>query len=569
MSGDPFDAQGEAHEALSTAVSSYGARVLSDPRILGNLVTDLLPDSPRERSLLVTAAEAGVATDLAQHVDQQHLDVDTAISMVARGLSEHRSIDLAASTWVATEYAQALGYQVQQSSTPAGQFSDVPSPTATVRRPASSPPPFGVTPSPPTVQSPGTPPPFGGAGAPGGQQPSTPPPYQGQGYQPTIFQPPQSQPPFGQPSSQPQGFQQPASSPPPYGQQPSSPPPYGQQASTPQYGQQPSSPPPFGQQASSPSPGGYPGPSYGTPGSQPSSPYQPGGPSTPTAPYPGGTPQGGPQQAGFQAPGFQSPYQQPGGGPPWPGGGQPAIGGRKPRRGLLFGGIGVAVVIVVVIIVVVATSGGNKPKPKPIANGGGSSSVVTTAPPTTPPTTAPPTTPAPSPTTQAPLPASVKPLQALLPSDIDDFETECKNQTLADLPFKPVGLRQALKCDDPGLPNGTVFAFQFDSAYDYVQSFKAFNTWWGFTPSTAGTSCPPSGSSATAQGVSGWHSDTYPQHSGQEVECQYVTVNGTSTVKSNLEPDYVWSYPTQWAFIDGQGAAGSSFSALQTWWTNT
>src|ERR1700744_1286544 len=105
MSGDTFDAQGEAREALSTAVSSYGMRVLSDPRILGNLVTDLLPDSPRERSLLVTAAEAGMATELSQDVEQQKLSVETAIALVARGLTERRSIDIAASTWVATEYA--------------------------------------------------------------------------------------------------------------------------------------------------------------------------------------------------------------------------------------------------------------------------------------------------------------------------------------------------------------------------------------------------------------------------------------------------------------------------------
>jgi hypothetical protein len=45
---------GEAHEALGTAVASYGQRVLSDPHALGNLVADLLPDLPRERSLLVT-----------------------------------------------------------------------------------------------------------------------------------------------------------------------------------------------------------------------------------------------------------------------------------------------------------------------------------------------------------------------------------------------------------------------------------------------------------------------------------------------------------------------------------
>ena len=31
-----LDTQGEAHEALGTAVASYGQRVLSDPHTLGN-----------------------------------------------------------------------------------------------------------------------------------------------------------------------------------------------------------------------------------------------------------------------------------------------------------------------------------------------------------------------------------------------------------------------------------------------------------------------------------------------------------------------------------------------------
>jgi hypothetical protein len=172
----------------------------------------------------------------------------------------------------------------------------------------------------------------------------------------------------------------------------------------------------------------------------------------------------------------------------------------------------------------------------------------------------------PSPT----IPANITPLQHLLPSDINDFETECQSQTASELPFKAYGLVSALKCNDPGLPNGTVFAFQTDSAHDYVQTWQSFNKWWGFNPDKAGTSCPPSGSSVDAQGVTGWHSNHYPSHGGQEVECQYVTSgSNTSTNRANLEPDYVWSYPTQWAFVDGQGAPGTSFSALQTWWTNT
>ena len=108
-----LDPRGEAHEALGTAVASYGQRVLSDPHTLGNLVADLLPDLPRERSLLVTAAEAGVAAEMRQHVEEQHIDPGTAAQLVARSLSERRAIDPAASTWVASEYAQALGYQVR------------------------------------------------------------------------------------------------------------------------------------------------------------------------------------------------------------------------------------------------------------------------------------------------------------------------------------------------------------------------------------------------------------------------------------------------------------------------
>jgi hypothetical protein len=123
MSGDTYDVQGEVRDALNTAVEGYGKRVLTDPRVLGNLVTDLLPDLPRERSLLVTGAEAGVADDLTQHVERQRMDADTAVALVARSLAESRSLEPAASMWVATEYAKALGYQVR---------SQVPPPLETV-----------------------------------------------------------------------------------------------------------------------------------------------------------------------------------------------------------------------------------------------------------------------------------------------------------------------------------------------------------------------------------------------------------------------------------------------------
>jgi hypothetical protein len=186
MSGDTYDVQGEVRDALNTAVEGYGKRVLNDPRVLGNLVTDLLPDLPRERSLLVTGAEAGVAAELTQHVEGQRMDTDTAVSLVARSLAESRSLEPAASMWVATEYAKALGYQVtSQVPPPLETVADIPAwpqhnETETVDRafPPAFPPPAPMPPAnpgagqmPPVFPSPGQMPP---AFPPPGQMPSGP-----------------------------------------------------------------------------------------------------------------------------------------------------------------------------------------------------------------------------------------------------------------------------------------------------------------------------------------------------------------------------------------------------------
>ena len=121
----PLDAQGEAHEALGVAVAEYGRRVLTDPRLLGSLVTDLLPDLPRERSLLLAGAEAGIAADITKHVEEHHIDPDTAMQLAAWTLLERRALDPAASIWMASEYAQALGYPVRPSSAPAASDSSL------------------------------------------------------------------------------------------------------------------------------------------------------------------------------------------------------------------------------------------------------------------------------------------------------------------------------------------------------------------------------------------------------------------------------------------------------------
>ena len=123
MSTLPLDSAGQAREALSNAVSSFGPRILSNPQMLENVFRDLLPDSPREVSLLVTAAQADVAALLQDRIGQ-HMDPDTAVRLTASVLGERRALDGAACLWATAEFARALGYSVSE--TPAAAPSGPP-----------------------------------------------------------------------------------------------------------------------------------------------------------------------------------------------------------------------------------------------------------------------------------------------------------------------------------------------------------------------------------------------------------------------------------------------------------
>jgi len=72
----------EARAALNAIVTDpeHGVPALSSPQTMSNLLKDLLPDAPREKSILVAAAEAGLANNLRQHVDQG-MDPNTAIRL--------------------------------------------------------------------------------------------------------------------------------------------------------------------------------------------------------------------------------------------------------------------------------------------------------------------------------------------------------------------------------------------------------------------------------------------------------------------------------------------------------
>ncbi len=477
MSGNSFDEQGEAHEALSTAVKSYGARVLGDPRVLGNMVGDMLPDLPREASLLVTAAEAGVAGELVQHVEQQHLDVDTAIQLVARSLTERRSLDAAASTWVTSEYARALGYPVRA---PAGQGSpsakDTPGAPPTVTMQAMSP----VAPPPVSPQvAPMPVPPSPAWPSPGAQ---------GQPGQPMRAPVPPPQP------------------------QPQAQPPFRPQAQPPFQGQ-----PPFPPQGQAPFP----------PQGQPA-----------------------PRQDG-PVPPMQFP-QPPYGGPP-PAARTGGKGPSGPKRGLFAGGAVVGVIVLYLIVAAVAHAfpfAKHTPKPTPTPT-------ITTPPPTPTPT---PSTPTPTPTTPTPTPttslaAGVLPISTLLPTDLDDISMECAVQHTS-FPWAMPGLVTALKCTDPGLPGGQVFAFQLNSSANYQTAWDNFNKWWGFDLSTAGTVCPPTGSDT--QGTTEWKDKQFPYRNGQVLECE--TVGSGSTTQAS----YTWTFPTEDGFIIAQAAHTWTFSQLNT-----
>ena len=121
---DPvWDPSGKARAALASIVSDFGARALSSPSILDNVLRDLLPDSPKQVSLIVAAGGSTVAASLREHVTQG-MDADTAVRLASTQLSEQTPYDAAGCRWVTAEFARALGYQV--SDAPAGAAAPAP-----------------------------------------------------------------------------------------------------------------------------------------------------------------------------------------------------------------------------------------------------------------------------------------------------------------------------------------------------------------------------------------------------------------------------------------------------------
>jgi hypothetical protein len=158
--------------------------------------------------------------------------------------------------------------------------------------------------------------------------------------------------------------------------------------------------------------------------------------------------------------------------------------------------------------------------------------------------------------------AGVTPLTGLLPAGIIDPAAQCS-------PYKPPyswpmpGLIQALACHDPGLPHGEVYAFQLKNSASFQLSWDSFNRWWHFDVSKAGNGCPPPGS--YRQGSRSFENSDFPPRPGQVLECQAISARSGG---ADSAPAYAWALPSQDAFFVAQGADGSSFAALNSWWTN-
>jgi hypothetical protein len=110
MADLPWEHAAEARAALNAIVTDpeHGVDALSSPRTMSNLLKDLLPDAPREKSLLIAAADAGLADTLREHVSQG-MDTSTAIRLAASSFSASTPLSPDACNWVTSEIALALG----------------------------------------------------------------------------------------------------------------------------------------------------------------------------------------------------------------------------------------------------------------------------------------------------------------------------------------------------------------------------------------------------------------------------------------------------------------------------
>jgi len=109
VTSTPWDAQGEAQAALRAIVADprYGPAALSNAQTMTNLLKDMLPDAPRESSVLVAASEVGVAGMLQGNVSRG-MDLATASRLAAGSFENQTALTPEACAWAVGVLASAL-----------------------------------------------------------------------------------------------------------------------------------------------------------------------------------------------------------------------------------------------------------------------------------------------------------------------------------------------------------------------------------------------------------------------------------------------------------------------------
>ncbi len=102
-----WDVDRRAVAALHTLVDEHGQAGLSNPDVMSGLLRDLLPDDPREATVLVQAAGAGLALVLRENLDQG-IGRDAAQAIAARTLAEQTGLGADACSWAAATIAEVL-----------------------------------------------------------------------------------------------------------------------------------------------------------------------------------------------------------------------------------------------------------------------------------------------------------------------------------------------------------------------------------------------------------------------------------------------------------------------------
>jgi hypothetical protein len=104
------------------------------------------------------------------------------------------------------------------------------------------------------------------------------------------------------------------------------------------------------------------------------------------------------------------------------------------------------------------------------------------------------------------------------------------------------------------MANGEIFGYQLDSHADYLKAWANYNSWAQFGTSST-LNCPPA--SGDSQGGPGeWWGPRFDKRAGQVLEC----------FTSSTGPVYVWTYPSEDAFVVAQPPKTWTFSKLETWW---